>query len=121
MPGQRIDFMGAAFGPEIANILNGDFSQESRRPVVNFEEDLMEVNSFFLFGEFLVNEGVITYDQLGQALMEQIHGNFSENRIIVEPTTRKRIGEVMVQMGILNAKEVEIQLERYKNAISKDA
>ncbi len=81
----------------------------------------MEVNSFFMFGEFLVNEGIITYDQLAEALMEQLNGNFSENRIIVEPTTRKRIGEVMVQMGILDAKEVEIQLERYKNAISKNA
>ncbi len=80
----------------------------------------MEVSSFFLFGEFLVNEGLITYDQLGQALIEQIHGNFSENRIIVEPTTRKRIGDVMVQKGILDAKEVEIQLERYKSAINKE-
>lgn len=80
----------------------------------------MEVSSFFLFGEFLVNEGVITYDQLAEALIQQIHGNFSENRIIVEPTTRKRIGEVMVQMGILDAKEVEIQLERYKTALNKE-
>ncbi|MBI3581902.1 MAG: hypothetical protein HY098_07495 [Nitrospinae bacterium] len=80
----------------------------------------MDAYNFFLFGEFLVNNGLITYDQLADALIEQIHGNFSENRIIVEPSSRKRIGEVMAQLGILDAREVEIQLERFKREASKE-
>jgi hypothetical protein len=77
-------------------------------------------NSLFLFGEFLVNEGVIGRDQLAEALMEQIHGNFSDNQINVDTSTRKRIGEVMVHLGFLTVAELESHIERYNSIVYQD-
>lgn len=78
-------------------------------------------HSLLLFGEFLVNEGVITRDQLGEALLEQIHGNFKSNHIDVDPSSRKRIGEVIIHLGFLTGKELDRQLARYNEAIATNA